>query len=988
MNIIKTIWKNARGWLVTTICVLVFILVISLLLTQNLFLYNFFNTAFGGPERVLISGDPSKYQYFTPDKECSSKEETLVQANALNEEICEEGIVLLKNDDEALPLKTAEEKNVSVFGKNSVNLVYGGSGSGGANTSGSTTIYDSLTAAGINYNSDLKAFYENNSKSGGGRPANPGMNNPNLTSFSTGETPWDSYIQHNIISSFEQHHGAALVVFSRIGGEGFDLPRSADSHYLQLDANEEELLGKVCDNFEKVIIIINCATSMELGFLNEPKYDSKIKAALWIGTTGVTGINALGQILNGSVNPSGRLIDTYARDFTKDPTWQNFGNNLEENGNTYKVGSAGTNTGNAYVYYEEGIYIGYRYYETRGNNEYKKSGNYDWYDDAVVYPFGYGLSYTEFRWDVIETSHASGSPITGDEEISFTVKVTNTGESSGKEVVQLYYSAPYTEGGIEKSYVVLGAFAKTGLIEPKGSAEVTLSLNVRDMASYDWNGKNKHDPDYRGYILESGDYQVKFMKNSHDVVADLIYDYKLDQYAKFATDDHTGTKIKNLFEDVNQEIEKNSTVKLLSRENMSETGIFPTFGTGKSKSKPSSFFNDLKYTKDDAEDKPWFVPESEKPVYSQKQLSFKDTEVKLYMLRELEYDDGGEGERLWNALLDQLSLSEMSQLIGTGNFNTMQIESIGKPKTIDPDGPAGFTIFQEVSATKTVYGTCFYASECVVAATWNEDIAYRMGRMIGNEGLWGNQKGDSRPYSGWYAPAMNIHRSPFSGRNWEYYSEDAFISGKMAANVVRGANDKGVYTYLKHFALNDQETSREGVMTWADEQTMREIYFKPFEYAIKEGGSMAVMSSFNRIGKIWAGGNYALLTSLLRDEWGFKGMVITDFNTNGTYMPADQMIRAGGDLNLCQDMQPSSDYTATQVSAMRKATRNILYTVSRSNAMNGSGDGVWWGYSTPGWIIFVIWIDVGITALLAVWGFFAIRKAFRRNNKKQLNAEE
>lgn len=988
MRIFGIIWKGARIWLITAASVLILALTVSLILTQNLFLYNMFNTAFGGPERVLKAGDPSQYRYFTPDEDCTDKETTLAKANELNEKICAEGIVLLKNEDGALPLKTEEERTVSVFGKNSVNLVYGGSGSGGANTADAVTLYDSFTASGIKFNPVLKKFYENKSMSGDGRPSNPGMNDPNISNFPTGETPWANYVSApDVIDSFGSYDGAALVVFSRIGGEGFDLPRSKDGHYLRLDANERELLSQVCGAFDKVVVIVNCATSMELDFLDDPQYGSKIKAALWMGTPGFSGINALGKILCGEVNPSGRLVDTYARDFTRDPTWRNFGNNLEANGNTYKVGSAGTNTGNAYVYYEEGIYVGYRYYETRAHEERKKvlasnplateADREAWYDQNVVYPFGYGLSYTTFDWEIADISHEPGAVLGADDEITVTVKVTNTGEYEGKEVVQLYYSAPYEAGGIEKSHVVLGAFGKTDPIPPDGEDNVTLKLKVRNMASYDWDGRTQGDTDYRGYILEGGDYDVRLMKNAHDPSDIPALTFCVADDIKYPADDKTGKNIGNLFDDVNGEMKQNRFVRIMSRADFE--GTFPTFGKDKEKSKPSSFFNDLRYTKNDLEDKPWHVAESNMPTYSKTPLSFEQTKIKLHTVRELEYDDNGEGEALWNELLDQLTLGEMSRLIGTGNFNTMQLEGIGKPKTIDPDGPAGFTIFMEMSSTKTVYGTCFYASECVVAATWNTELAQEMGRMIGNEGLWGNARGDGRPYSGWYAPAVNIHRSPLSGRNWEYYSEDGYLSGKMASAVIGGAKEKGVYTYLKHFALNEQETNREGVMTWADEQTMREIYFKPFELAVKEGGTLAIMSSFNRIGKVWAGGNYALLTSLLRQEWGFKGMVVTDFNTNANYMPADQMIRAGGDLNLCQDIQPSDEYTATQISAMRNATRNILYTVSRSNAMNGSGEGVRWGYSTPVWVIIIIWTDVGLVSVLAVWGFFALRKAFKKS---------
>ena len=375
--------------------------------------------------------------------------------------------------------------------------------------------------------------------------------------------------------------------------------------------------------------------------------------------------------------------------------------------------------------------------------------------------------------------------------------------------------------------------------------------------------------------------------------------------------------------------------------------------------------------------KKWYAEHA--PVPNRKQLSYEETQVKLYELIGKPYTD-----ELWDELLDQLTVGEMRDLIGIGNFTTNYIKSIDKPKTIDPDGPAGFTQFMTLfEATASVYDTCFYCSETIVGATWNVELAQKMGNAIGNESLIGNERDDGRTYSGWYAPAVNIHRTPFSGRNWEYYSEDGLISGKMAAGVIRGAMDKGVYCYVKHFAVNDQETNRDtgtGLITWLDEQTMREIYLKPFELAVKEGGTTAMMSSFNRIGTVWAGGSYELLTEILRDEWGFNGMVITDYGTS-SYMMTDQMIRAGGDLALFQGRNPATEgdlYTPSHRAAMRQATKNILYTVVNSNAMNGMGEGIIYRYAMPYWLIAVIILIVVVAAAFAVWGFFSIRKSVRK----------
>ena len=344
----------------------------------------------------------------------------------------------------------------------------------------------------------------------------------------------------------------------------------------------------------------------------------------------------------------------------------------------------------------------------------------------------------------------------------------------------------------------------------------------------------------------------------------------------------------------------------------------------------------------------------------------------------------------WDDLLDQLTVKQMTQLIGTGNFNTGAISNISKPKTVDPDGPSGFTNFMTmIDQTATVYDTCFYACESLIGATYNKELAGEIGNAIGNEGLIGNERGDKRSYSGWYAPAVNIHRTPFSGRNWEYYSEDGVLNGIMAAETVKAANKKGVYTYIKHFALNDQETNRDskGLVTWSNEQAMREIYFVPFEYTVKVGGTTAMMSSFNRIGSVWAGGNYNLLTGVLRKEWGFRGTVITDYNTHGDYMDPDQMVRAGGSLNLIQDMQPSSagaNYNVTHRASLRNATHDILYTVANSCAMNGYGAGIKYGYDPAYWKIAVYSLNGVAFVALAIWGFFSVWNSIKRIKKEDV----
>ncbi len=953
----------------------ILVLVISIVITQNSFLYYTVCSMIGGSERYLKSGDPSAYIYYSSDYD--SKQEVFAAANKLNEEICEEGFVLLKNDDNALPMKGGK---VTVFGKNSVDLVLGGSGSNaGATSDDNADIYGSLEGAGFRCNPTLKSYYENDRSSGSGRPDVPAMGDV-ITGFPISESPLP-YPQ-DVRSSYRDYSDAAIVVLSRIGGEGYDLPRSMfwngssytdwsssqpipgarskDDHYLQLDQNETDMLAEACNNFSKVIVVINSASSMELGFLDDPThyaYHDNIVAALWIGAPGSSGVNALGRVLSGEVNPSGRTVDTYARNFKNDPTFYNFGNNLSENGNRYTYKNKLSDA--YFVEYREGIYFGYRYYETRA----KEAGG-NWYRENVVYPFGYGLSYTTFSREAENKNEAA---LSADGTLTFDVTVTNTGGVAGKDVVQLWYSAPYTAGGIEKPHVVLGDFQKTELIPAKGEDTVTLKLDVRTMASYDYSDANKNG--FRGYELEKGEYTVYIANGSHGWAEEdaIKFTFTLDEDIRYTADSVTGTEIGNLFDDVSSQIPE-----YLSRKNNFENWSV-LYGVSEESHREASetIVNGVTFKLNDKETDPWYAAQA--PEQSKRTLSRQETEVSLSDLIGKSFDDP-----LWEELMNELTVQQMVDLISTGNFRTLAIENIDKPLTTDADGPMGYALFMGDSA---VYDTCYYASECVLGSSWNRDLAKRMGEMIGNEGLVGNEAGDQRPYSGWYAPAVNLHRSQFGGRNFEYYSEDGLLSGILAENVIQGARSKGIYTFVKHFVLNEQETKRDktGLITWANEQAMRENYFVPFEHAVKEGGTPAVMSSFNRIGTTWAGGSYPLLTKLLREEWGFRGTVITDFNLK-TYMDTDQMIRAGGDLNLSAGKAPTSVSTATDISCVRRAAKNILFTVANSCAMNGYGPDVEWGYTTPTWVIWLIVGDCVLFAAAASLGTVTLVRVIR--NKK------
>lgn len=990
------IWKNkkTRIWLIVTAIVLVLGIVVNAVLLSVPIVTNSLSLVFGG-ERANITEDNRTEWY---DRQYASKEEVLDAANDFVIEVEKEGIVLLKNENDALPL-SGKDAHISVFGKNSVNIVYSGSGSASSNSStAQRTLYESLEAAGISYNETLKSFYEDSGKSGKGRPENPAMTSgQRLPGFGTGETPMDSYTP-DVVDSYAGYQDAAVVVFSRIGGEGFDLPRamaesfngaavagaSADSHYLELDENEKALLEHVKENFSKVIVVLNVGTTMEIP---ELKADEDIDAILWIGFPGATGIMALGQILTGTdtegnqISPSGHTVDTWAADFTMDPTWYNTGIYGSEYGNRYLYN--GETTDYAFVNYEEGIYVGYRYYETRGYEEAAADPQSVWYENSVVYPFGYGLSYTEFDWDV-SFGTDSGSGITADDTLEVSVTVKNTGDYAGKDVVELYYSAPYDYEGpaIEKSHVVLGDFAKTDILAPGEEQTLTLTLDVEDMKSYDYADANENG--FSGYELEAGEYRIIIGSDAHTAKADAVYTLSEDLQLKTDMNaDGEETEVANAFDDVSAGIfGTNTYASYVSRKDFEGT-LRTEYLDDAERTLTDELKEELdesikrKYTEPDA-GKPWEVTgDAPATVPVNSGLSLRDMlydEAGNYV-GEVSFDDPR-----WETLLNEISLDEMKNLVGFGAFRTSEVKGVdgvvGKPLTVDSDGPSGFTSFLSESV---VYGTCAYQAECVMGSTWNVQLAEKMGELIGEEGLAGNEKGDGLPYSGWYAPAVNIHRSPFAGRNWEYYSEDGLLSGKFAASVIKGAGKKGVYCYVKHFAVNDQETDREynGILVWANEQSMREIYLYPFEIAVKEGGATGMMSSFNRLGMKWAGGSYALLTQVLRDEWGFHGSVITDYSLN-TYTHVDEMIRAGGDLFLTQDVKTfGMEDDATQIAMLRQSTKNILYMVANSSAMSISTD----GYLRPVWQIVMICVDIVIVAALALWGMFAVRSVKKKEQQ-------
>lgn len=865
-------------------------------------------------------------------------DETSDESTALVQEIAEEGIVLLKNDG-TLPL--AADSNLNVFGWASTNPCYGGTGSGALSDAYPTvSLLQGLEDAGFNLNTELSDFY---TAYRADRPE-VGMWAQDWT---LPEPTADSYTDE-MMANAKEFSDTAMVVITRVGGEGADLPTDvskvtytdnsteykdfeAGEHYLQLDRTERDMLDLVCSNFDNVIVVYNGANAMELGFINEY---SQIKSAIWCPGTGQSGFEALGEIVAGTVNPSGKTSDTFVADLTATPTWNNFGyfkyDNMDEyayTSNNFKTGEEETAIP-SFVNYVDGIYVGYRFYETAA-----AEGLIN-YDDTVVYPFGYGLSYTTFTQEMGAISEDNGT-------ISFDVTVTNTGDVAGKDVVEVYYNPPYTNGGIEKASANLIQFEKTEVLQPGDSQTITVSFDAEDMASYDTYGAGC-------YVLEAGDYQISINSDSHNVIDSQTY-----TVASTVTYDESNPRSTDETAAVNEFAYAEGDVTYLSRAdgfaNYADATAAPASMSMSDEAK-ATFLNNSNYNPEDYNN-----DSDEMPTTGAK------NGIKLADLRGVDYDDAQ-----WDSLLDELTISDMDTMIAIGGYQTSAASSVGKIMTVDCDGPAS------INNNFTGIGSVGFPSAVMIASTWNKNLALKFGESIG-------KMADEMEVSGWYAPAMNTHRSAFAGRNFEYYSEDGVLSGYMATNAILGAEEYGVYAYMKHFALNDQETNRtEMLCTWANEQSIREIYLKPFEMSVKEGGAKAVMSSFNYIGTQWAGGTSALCNTVLRDEWGFRGFVLTDYFGVYGYMDSDMGIRGGTDCMLVAYDTETNHVTdttsATGVLAMRQACKNIMYTVVNSRAYDPEN-------LTEGlmnWQIMAIVIDVIFAALIIFLEVLAI-KGFKKD---------
>lgn len=1050
VNKAKVVFTSAKSlaWFIVSTFLIILLIVLTVL--EYGMLGPILGTVLGGAKPIYGENNLNIYK-----SEYATKEASTQAGNELNVEIAEEGFVLLLNEETdgktALPIETSNNKKakVSVFGHNSVDIVLGGSGSGGISGVEATTIYDSLKNNNFEYNPELKAFYE--SSAAGSKRTSTVLTDATSSSptLDIGETPVANYTS-KVKSSFKDYNDAAIVVISRVGGESFDVPRTQSSrggiegnHYLQLDQNEYDMLDMVTARFDKVIVLLNTLQAFQCDFIaeyNNTPDDPRIDAVMWIGGPGATGAEAVGELLSGQVNPSGKTVDIYPADFTKDPVWINFGDNSQSSAdgksNTAYAEGGKDVSGYNMVMYEEGVYLGYRYYETRGKVE-ADNGNSEWYDENVIFPFGYGLSYTNFEQTIKSVTGSLDNKGT----VTITVESKNVGNVAGRDTIELYVSKPYIDGQIEKSHVELIDFAKTEVLEPGATSKTyTFTVNAYDLASYD--SYDLNDNGFKGYETEKGAYTFYLSKNSHVEGVDNVYDSRevsVTESMTFETSAETqdGYKVENRYTTdetdyyaidyrltttyVNGEERKGMSRMDFSKvDSTMNTGTFPTALTAEERTFRSAqdkngltekqALQSLAHNNTEVANVTMPTTGKSSTITLRNLLGEKDldnnnerTAADGYQL--VSYDDAK-----WDELLDSLTFDEMVDLVNNGAFQTAAIAHIGKNLTLDSDGPIGFVNFMP-GKSESFKGNTTFACEIVIGSTWNKDLAYRVGKIVGENGLWGDVNGTMLPYTGWYAPAINLHRSPFSGRNFEYYSEDPILTGKLAINTINGCKTKGVYTDLKHFAVNDQETNRSGVSTFMTEQTLRELYLKPFEMAVKGSddpsqvatavkdgwtkyeGTTGIMTSFNRIGNKWTGGDYRLLTDILRGEWGFKGLAICDYKTDNFFMDAKQMVYAGNDLILasltnlmwtsgCKSGAPNAS-SAEDVYVLRKAAKNILYTVANSNAIQQDIE----GYKTEWWKSLTIALDVIIPVGLAVWGFFAVTGVIKKAEAKAASSD-
>ena len=830
-----------------------------------------------------------------------------------------------------------------MFGWGSTNPVYGGTGSGSMSKQYKTvSLLDGMKQSGLKTNTELSKLYTDYRKD---RPE-VGMFAQDWT---LPEVPAKQY-SDKLVSDAKDFSDEAVVVLTRVGGEGADLPTDMKAKgityknnskdyddfqkgesFLQLSKTERDMIDLVTSNFKKVTLVYNGANTFQFDFLNDYP---QIQSVVWCPPAGQTGFSALGEVLAGETNPSGKTSDTFLKNLTKSVSYNNFGKfeytNMADKAAKYKGFTGDDVTAiPGFVNYSEGIYVGYKFYETASDEGLIN------YDDTVAFPFGYGLSYTSFDQKLDSVKYKGG-------KVTVTATVTNTGDKAGKDVVEVYYNPPYTDGGIEKASKNLAGFEKTKELQPGESQKVTVKFDDDDMASYDYKG-------VKAYVLEKGDYDISIQSDSHHVIDHKAITVKDTVTYDSDSNTHNGDKTvaTNQFDDVAGDVTYLSRADHFA--NYKEATAAPTNFKMSDKAK-ETFYNNSNY------DPKKFDKDSDKmPTTGAK------NGLKLSDMYGKDYDDAD-----WDKLLDQLTFDDMDNLIANGGYGTQAVKSVGKIQLTDADGPAS------LNNNFTGVGSIGFPASTAFACTWNKDLAKQFGEMIGD-------MAHDMHVAGWYAPAMNIHRNAFSGRTFEYFSEDSLLSGVMASSEISGAKSKGVYSFMKHFALNDQETKRtEMLCTWTNEQAMREIYLKPFEMSVKEGGAQAVMSSFNYIGNTYAGADSALLQTVLRGEWGFKGFVLTDYFGGYGYQNADQEVRAGNDSMLATTKITNhiTDKSATSVKAMRQAAHNILYTAANSwQYANGEPK-----VATPIWktAMYVAW---GVVAVLVIGLEFLTIKRYLSRKK-------
>ncbi len=904
------------------------------------------------PTQKVVSADGDEAEYFTSD--FAGDDERQHYLASVGTRISEEGITLLQNDG-ALPVSAGAK--ISVFGQDAVDPVFGGGGAGSVDTGKAVDLADSFDDAGLDVNPTLWDFYA----SGAGkdfRKTTPDVYGEG--SFNVNEVPQSAYTDE-VKASYADYSDAAVVVIGRSGGESSDLALTPDDEghtYLQLTDDERDLLQAVSEGgFSSVIVLLNTQNPVELGLLD----DYGVDATLWVGAFGETGAAAVGEVLTGEVNPSGALVDTYAYDSLSAPSTANLG--------SYAISNSTVDRGDKYMVYAEGIYVGYRYYETRYEDVVLGNAPADAFDYAtqVQYPFGRGESYTSFAWSDYAVAE-------GDDAYEVSVEVTNTGDVPGKDIVQIYLQSPYTDydrqNGIEKSAVELAGYAKTSELAAGASETVTVTVPKELMKVYDAQGHGT-------YVVDAGDYYLAAGTDAHvalnnilaakgrttadgmDADGDPAFAHavtvgELDA-TTYAVSQETGEAITNQFDDADLRY-YDAGYTYLTRADWA--GSWPATYQDGEWTAPEQVLTNLE------------IPSVEDPDATEPTLGTVDDEygeLKAATLVGEDYDAPS-----WDALLGQASASELDELVRVGGYATKRVDSIQLPGTTDKDGPAG--ISDTLVGGESGMG---YPPAIVLAASWNDDLAQEFGAAIGEDSL-------ALGVTGWYGPAMNIHRSPYSGRNFEYYSEDSLLSGKMGAATVAGAQSKGVLVFAKHFALNDQETNRIGLAVFADEQTIRSLYLMPFELTVREGGARGMMASMNRVGTRWTGADAGLMTATLRDEWGFRGVVVTDQASFDVFAYEDLRagLAAGTDLWLNTDASlwklSDDEMTPTVLTGMQRAAHNIAYAVTSSNAMNGLSSDSEIVSVTPLWQKALIAADIVIGLLLLGAAFLITRKLVRQ----------